>query len=97
MLIEVCGALARDESMSTAVDARKRLNQLATQNSLVVYDLDKAKMQRAVTIAIDYRIKGADATYAALSDELGLNLITFDEKSLANPLRNGGFTQVVVP
>lgn len=48
-------------------------------------------------MAIRYGLSGADAIYAQLSEELALNLVTFDERTLADRLRRGGYTRVVMP
>jgi predicted nucleic acid-binding protein len=102
MPAEVCGALAREtkprvRGQALAIAARRSLGQFAQQGSVIIYPLDAARMQLAIRMAIDYGLKGADATYAALSDELGLDLVTFDENNLAKPLLRGGYARVVVP
>ena len=45
---------------------------------LVLYPLDRDRMDIALNIAIRDRLKGPDAIIAALAEELGLPLRTFD-------------------
>lgn len=97
MLIEVCGALTRQVSTNMAEVARQTFEDWQTSEKLLIYALDAARMQKALSIAIRYGLKGSDAVYVALSDELVLPLVTFDEDSLATPLQRGGYARVVVP
>ena len=80
-----------------ALRAQSLLRQFAEQGKIVVYQLENTRLEQAATMAMDYLLRSLDAIYVALSDELKLELVTFDENSLAEPLRRGGYTRVVVP
>jgi predicted nucleic acid-binding protein len=45
---------------------------------LVLYPLDRGRMDSAANIAIRDRLKGPDSVIAALAEELGMTLRTFD-------------------
>ena len=49
---------------------------------LVLYPLDRSRMENAVNVAQRYRFKGADSTIAALAEELDLPLRTADGEML---------------
>ena len=61
----------------------ERIFRLWAEEGLVRwYDLDSSRMDKAVQIAILHRFKGGDSVYAALADELGYSLITYDGEIL---------------
>ncbi|HSH80214.1 MAG TPA: type II toxin-antitoxin system VapC family toxin [Herpetosiphonaceae bacterium] len=75
---EVAGALTRRTS-SQAIGARaSRWFQALPEIHL--FPLDKALGQRAAELAIDLRLRGADAIYVAVAEQLGLPLITWDRE-----------------
>lgn len=102
MLVELCSGLFRelqnsDEATVLAAEGRKRLGILNKIGNVIEYDLDVRRANQAGDMAIRYGLSGADAIHAQLSEELALNLVTFDERTLAERLRRGGYTRVVVP
>jgi predicted nucleic acid-binding protein len=50
---------------------------------LVLYPLDRTRMELAVAVARRHRLRGADSVIAALSEELNIPLKTFDREILA--------------
>lgn len=96
-LIETCGALRRQAGLSLALATKATFAQWVSNGQLSLHDLDDSRTTLAVDMALQYGLKGADATYAALSQELGVTLITLDRNSLAVPLQNGGYSLVAVP
>jgi predicted nucleic acid-binding protein len=80
-LAEVCGAIAR-RSIAQA-QAVERIFAAWTEAELVRwYDLDSNRMHQAVEVAILRRLRGGDSIYAALADELGMSLRTYDTELL---------------
>ena len=77
-VVETAGALYRRSSRIDAVEAIYRLRQLTEQGSIIQYPLDEMRKRRAVAAAWQYSLRGADAVYAALADELRLELLTAD-------------------
>lgn len=77
LLAEVGGAVARRSGNSVIAERAWRgimaipLVQLAT--------LDGPLAERAARLAGDYRIRGADAVYVALAEQLGVSLVTWDD------------------
>jgi len=55
-----------------------RLGQLTQRGQVVQYPLDEQRTQRALSAVSLYNLRGADAVYAALADELQLELLTAD-------------------
>jgi len=47
-----------------------------------LYPLDRGRMDKAVNIARSYRLRGSDSVIAALAEELGMPLKTFDGEIL---------------
>jgi len=80
LLAEVGGALARammDDSTPMEVVTLLRSGRL-----LELFVVDERLAARAATIAAAFRIRGADAIYVALADQLGIPLITSDRQQL---------------
>ena len=50
---------------------------------LIMYPLDRDRMDRAVTVAQRDRLRGADSVIAALAEELDMPLKTFDNEIIA--------------
>lgn len=106
-LLEICGAIRRQLGQTrphvgliSALAARSTLLSWAQSGELHFYDLDNTRMLRASDIAIQYALKGSDAEYVALSEELDLDFVTLDEASLVEPIRKQGYPRlprVIVP
>lgn len=84
-LVETIGAICRRSSVVDAAAAVRRLRQLTEQGYILQYPLDGQRTQQAMTIALQYRLRGADAVYAALADELQLELLTADNDFMSYP------------
>ena len=54
---------------------------------LVLYALDRDRMERALGAAESYRLKGPDSIIVSLADELAMPLKTFDREILARYLQ----------
>ena len=52
------------------------------QERLTLYDLNNARAGHSVEIALRDRLRGSDAVYAALADELGFPLKSYDTEHL---------------
>jgi len=57
--------------------------------TLMLYPLDRNRMDHASDIALRYRLSGLDCVFAALAEELGIPIKTFDQEILDRfPLAN---------
>ena len=78
------------------INRRARKNRLALLNAwkqnfvdweksgnIVLYTLDRERMEQAKDIALRFRLKGADSVISALAEELAIPLKTFDSEVLA--------------
>ncbi len=52
------------------------------QGRVIFYPLNRERMEVALRVTIETGLKGADSVIAALSEELGYNLKTFDNEIL---------------
>ncbi len=80
LLAEVAGALARavlDDRFALAATELLRSRRL-----LELFPVDEKLAARAAALAATLRIRGADALYVALADQLEIPLITFDRQQL---------------
>lgn len=75
MLVEVGAALARRVDQDTAQRAVAQLRRLPY---LRLSSLDTLGVARATRVAIDCRLRGADAVYVALAQRLVLPLVSWD-------------------
>lgn len=85
LVVEVMSAISRRAQ-------RKRLALLATRkqnvvdwemnDQLVLYPLDRDRMNRAAELSERHRLPGADSVMAALAEELNMPLRTFDGEIL---------------
>jgi predicted nucleic acid-binding protein len=55
---------------------------LRTSARVERYDLDEAAATTSATLAVDLRLRGADAPYVALGLHLGLPLVTWDQEQM---------------
>lgn len=80
LLAEVAGALARavlDDRLPMAA-----IELLRSRRLLELFPIDEKLAGRAAVLAAAFRIRGADALYVALADQLEIPLITFDRQQL---------------
>ena len=83
VLSEVSGAIARRAGRDMGVLVQTQLMQ---PGFLDVHPIGPVLASRASGIAVRLRLKGCDAIYVALAEELGEELITLD----AEQIRRGG-------
>lgn len=62
--------------------AKQSLDAWETAGKMVLYPLDRDRMEEAGTTAERLRLRGADAVVAALAEELDLPLRAFDQEIL---------------
>lgn len=78
VLPEVAGAIARirgDERL-----AREFASELANLSHVLLVPLDLSLAEQAVELAAIYRLRGADAVYAAVARRFGAILVTRDRE-----------------
>lgn len=90
--VEVLSAVSRQSRRNRlAVLARtiQSLTDWEQTGVMVLYPLNRDRMERASSIAIRFRLRGADSVFAALAEELDIPLKTFDQEILDRfPLAN---------
>lgn len=77
LLSEVGGPIARRVGPA---EARAALNELYGMPSLILIELDEALALTAANLAIDLQLRGADAIYVAVAEQLSLPLVTWDQE-----------------
>lgn len=80
LLAEVAAALGRglgDEAL-----ARQAVGLLRTKRLVEVFPVSEALAARAAEIAAEQRIRGCDAIYVALAQQLQMELVTVDQQQL---------------
>jgi predicted nucleic acid-binding protein len=63
--------------------------------TLTIVPLDESLAEQAVEIAINHRLRGSDAVYAAVAARFGTGMVTLDREQLARlegvvPVREPG-------
>jgi predicted nucleic acid-binding protein len=92
VLAEVAGAISRTRQDPVQAQAfAEALSQLPT---VTVLPLDLPMARRALALAAQHGLRGADAVYAAVAVQTGSTLITLDQEHLA---RLGGIVPVRTP
>lgn len=91
VLVEVGAALARRVDQNTA---RRALAQLRRLPYLRLSSLDTLGVARATRVAIECRLRGADAVYVALAQRLVLPLVSWDGE---HHTRAGAYVMVYTP
>ncbi|MBI4339917.1 MAG: type II toxin-antitoxin system VapC family toxin [Chloroflexi bacterium] len=84
-LIETLAAVNRRAQRNQQVyvsNAKSSFEQWLADGRITFYDLEESRARRAVDIAIRDRLTGADAVYAALAEELGFPLKSYDTEHL---------------
>lgn len=92
VLIEVAGAITRRTGDQAA--ARRAIDDLRKLPYMPLMPLDETLTTAAAHLAIDLRLRGADAVYAALAWLLAVPLITWDAELLT---RASGHIDVRTP
>lgn len=86
VVVEIAAALNRQlQRNRTAILSgwQKTISDWEKSGKVVLYSLDRVRMDKAVNIARSNRLRGADSVIAALAEELGMPLKTFDREILA--------------
>jgi predicted nucleic acid-binding protein len=77
-VVESAGAIYRRSSLTDMAAAVHTLRQLAGRGYIVEYQLDEQRRNQALSMVGRYKIRGADAVFVALAEELQLELLTTD-------------------
>ena len=83
--IEVTSAIrrrARSNRVALASVWKQYLADWERNGSLMIYPLDRDRMDRAVDVALRYGFRGQDAVFAGLAIELDVPIKTFDKELL---------------
>ena len=80
LMTEVAAALSR--GIGDSVLAHRVVQQLRHSAVIELLPVTLALAGQAATIAADYRIRGCDAVYVALAEQLSESLITLDRQQL---------------
>ena len=80
LLPELAGAVARRTGKEDLAVQVVRLIQRVPRIRFV--PLDARQAHRSTTLAAEFRLRGADAVYAALAEGLGIPLVTWDREQL---------------
>jgi predicted nucleic acid-binding protein len=87
-LVEFGSAVCR--RTDSAHQARKAVLKIASDPVFNIIDLDLQLISDSTDVAMDLRVRGADAIYVALAQRLNLALVTWDHEQLerAGPILN---------
>jgi predicted nucleic acid-binding protein len=80
LLAEVAAALGR--GVGDPALAHRVVQQLLHSGIIELVPVTTAMAERAVTIAAEHRIRGCDAIYIALAEQLDVELVTLDRQQL---------------
>ena len=85
VMVETISAIRRrlgQNSQTTVNDAFATIYQWEQQEKVVFYPLNRERMEAALGLAEGIALRGADSIIAALSEELGIALKTYDNEIL---------------
>ena len=85
VMVETISAIRRrlgQNWQTTVNDALATIYQWERQDKVVFYPLNRESMEAALGLAEGIALRGADSIVAALSDELGIALKTYDNEIL---------------
>ena len=80
ILSEVAGPLSR--GLGGVKRAHQTVQQILGAQLIDLTPITLALAERAAEIAADYRLRGCDAVYVALAEQLGDELVTLDQEQL---------------
>ncbi len=92
LLAEVSAALSHGAADPAL--AHQVVQQLLRSNVIELIPVTTALAERAATIAADHRVRGCDAIYIALAEQLSDHLVTLDQQQLE---RGAAFVTVCTP
>ena len=92
LLLEVAGAISRRTGEPSL--AHQAVNQLQRPGRLRLVPIDRRLGLAAAQLAADLGLRGADATYVAVAQQLGIPLLTWDEDQKE---KSGKVIQVLFP
>ncbi|MBS3175330.1 PIN domain-containing protein [Candidatus Woesearchaeota archaeon] len=87
VIVETCGVISRQIGKEKAVIIYKQINEWIGEGIIEILQQSQEITKIACNIAINYKIKGADALIAASSLYNNIKLITFDNE-LKEKLKN---------
>jgi predicted nucleic acid-binding protein len=79
-LAECAAAIARQTNDPAL--AKELVSIIEDFPGINLISLDLSLARRAAQIAVEYRLRGADAAYVAVADEFGATLISWDQEML---------------
>ena len=85
VIVEVLSAVSRQvqrNRLAACARVNKSFSEWERTGKIVLYTLDRERMEHAKDIALRFRLKGADSVIAALAEELDIPLRTFDKEIL---------------
>lgn len=92
VVAEVAAAISRSKNDSARASQFVQL--LAGGDLISLYPVTFGLVERAAEIAVNYKIRGCDAVYVALAEQLGEELMTLDSEQLT---RGAGVVRTVRP
>jgi len=79
-LAECAAAIARQTNDPYL--ARELINMIENFSGIQLFSLDHSLARRAAEIAVEHRLRGADAVYAAVADAFDAALVSWDQEML---------------
>jgi len=86
VVVEVMSAISRRATknrLALMITWNQNTVDWESSGQINLYPLDRDRMDQAINIAQSHRLRGADSVVAALAEELGMPLKTFDGEILA--------------
>ena len=80
MIAEVAAAISRGKG--DVAHARRIIRRLQNSRLIEFWPISFALAERSAEIAADYRIRGCDAVYVALAEQLGTDLVSLDQQQV---------------
>lgn len=86
VIAELIGTMSRIPTanrLALLARTNQSLREWERSGKISLYPLDQGRLELSLTISQRDRLKGADSVVAALSEELGMPLKTFDEEIIS--------------
>ncbi len=80
MMAEAAAAISRGKG--DVVHARRVIRRLQQSRLIEFWPISFELAERAAEIAAEHRIRGCDAVYVALAEQLGTDLVSLDQQQL---------------